>query len=289
MRRKVCVVLMWSCFACGRINVDGNGDDGDGDDASSIGHCEAPDVMVLLDRTMSMHKRPDGTVPPDTVAGRAQSKWSIAVAAVEELGSRFATSIRFGLTLFPRDPGSGACVTQSERIGGASAKNKTCEGGEVVVTPALATDLASLIDPDATLLCNSTPIGAGLATAGSALAAIAIADRDQYVVFLGDGRDTCNRSLAVANAHSLAAAGVRTFVVGFDGTGGGIDKQLLADLACAGHTATGFPTPCTDDGSGNFTATDRDGPPLYLHAEDATALAAGLNEIAGGICCGCLL
>lgn len=268
---------------------DGGGDsDGRTADADS---CEAPDMLVLLDRTMSMHRRPDGTTPPDTVAGRMQSKWFIAIDAVEKLTAQFETGVRFGLTLFPRDPGSGACVTLSERIQGQTATNPMCEAGEYLVAPNVATAgaIAAAIDPDTTLLCNTTPIGAGLDTAKTALASTRDPIRDQYVLFVGDGADTCDEPLVLANTQALARDGVKTFVVAFDGSGTGIDQGLLNDMACAGQTATGFPSPCTDDGAGNYRATDRAGAALFLQAENGMSLATALAGIGDQVCCGCVL
>src|SRR5262245_12653229 len=41
--------------------------------------CVPPDMLVVLDRTMSMFKRPDGVIPPDTPAGHAETKWYLAI------------------------------------------------------------------------------------------------------------------------------------------------------------------------------------------------------------------
>jgi hypothetical protein len=86
----------------------------------------------------------------------------------------------------------------------------------------------------------------------------------------------------------LAAAGVTVYPVGFDGTAGGIDNNLLNHIACAGRTAPGFPAPCTEDGMGNFAATTPGGPPLYLVAENADGLREALETVAGAVCCGCV-
>jgi len=78
-------------------------------------------------------------------------------------------------------------------------------------------------------------------------------------------------------------------VIGFDATAGtGVSKTTLNNLACAGRTAIGFPAPCTDDGAGNFTATNPDGEVLYLLAESGAALSQALSSIAGDVCCGCV-
>ena len=291
-RRWILLAAVACGCAGGRRPVDeGDGTaDARGGGGDSGNSCIAPDMLVLLDRTMSMSKRPDGSTPANTVSGRMQTKWYLAVTALEQLTVQFTGTVRFGLALFPRDPGGGKCVTLSQKLSGKSASNGTCKAGEVVVVPDDngATMIASVLDPETTTLCTSTPIGAGLGTAQTALAAIADPIREQYVLFVGDGNDTCDEPLVLANVHALATAGVRTFVVAFDGSGSGIDNGLLNDMACAGQTAPAFPAPCKVDASGRYLASDRDGPPLYLRAEDQAGLATGLAKIIDQVCCGCV-
>ncbi|MCS6800189.1 MAG: VWA domain-containing protein, partial [Myxococcota bacterium] len=256
----------------GAMGSDDSGARADGtNDATGAdgGSCEPPDVLVVLDRTMSMHRRPDRSVPPNTPEGRRESKWWIAVEAVEALTAMLDETIRFGLELFPRDPGGRVCVTLSERIAGRTATNPPCEQGEIVVPPALDTGdaIAAAIDPETTLLCNTTPIGAALIAARAELERIRVPGRPQYVLLVTDGQNSEGCPRPLPEAQRLAAEGIRTFVVGFDTLGGGddgIDVGELNDLACAGRTAPDFPAPCTADTSGNYRATDRRGPPLFL-------------------------
>jgi hypothetical protein len=283
------VMLCVIASACSEPSQVGPTDGAGGDSGPGTTACEAPDVLVVLDRTASMAERPDGTMPPDTAAGRAQSKWFIAVDAVESLVARLDSTIRFGLALFPRAPVGSACVTVSERIAGKRATNPQCEAGELLVEPALDADaaVASGLDPEATRLCTSTPIGAGLATARSELAAIR-GPRPQYVLFVGDGADTCNAALALTSTDELARDGVHTFVVAFDAFGG-IDHGLLNDMACAGRTAPAFPAGCAADAAGSYRAVDRVGPAMYLSASNGGGLVAAFEQIAGEVCCGCVL
>jgi hypothetical protein len=257
---------------------------------ASVAACNPPDVLVLLDRTASMAERPDGTKPANTPAGHAESKWFMAIDAVESLSAKLETTIRFGLALFPRAPAG--CITLAARISGMTSSNPQCQAGVVLVTADVSTAAAidSQLDPEATRLCTSTPIGAGLATVRSELAAIRDPSRDQYVLFVGDGADTCNADLALANTDALARDGVKTFVVAFDnGAPGGIDRGLLNDMACAGQTAAGFPAGCTANGSGDYRATDRTGAALFLTANDAAGLTSAFEQVAGSVCCGCIL
>lgn len=299
MSQRSLLILVLGLLACGPHDGSNGGVDAfsAGDDgglpasADAEESCHAPDMLVVLDRTQSMSRRPDGTKPPDTAIGHTQSKWYIAIAAIESLTTQFQSSVRFGLALFPHDPGGGKCVTLAQKLQGTAATNTTCEGGEVAVVPALSAAgmVGAAIDPETTLLCNSTPIGAGLGTAETALAAIQEPIRSQYVVFVGDGNDTCDDTIVLTKTQALAAAGVSTYVIAFDGSGTGVDNGLLNDMACAGRTATGFPTPCVADSNGNYTATNRTGPPLYFAADDAAALTAAFTGIAGQVCCGCIL
>jgi len=272
----------------GTIDASGTGD---GDPGTDAAECQAPDVMIVLDRTQSMFQTPNGTAPADTIAGHMTSKWYIATTAVEAVTAQLDTTVRFGLELFPRDPANGTCVTLSQRINGVKATNPSCEQGEVVVEPAPATGatIAATIDPETTLLCNTTPIGSALTTTDTELAAIRDPIRGQFVLFIGDGEATCGENpLAIQMTQQLARAGVNTFVVGFDGTGG-IDPKLLNNMACAGHTAPGFPAPCTVDAAGDYTATDPSGAALFMVAGDAATLAAALAQVGGQVCCGCIL
>lgn len=266
---------------------------GGGGQGGAGANCIPPDMLIVLDRTMSMHRRPDGTVPPDTAAGHAESKWFLAIQAVETLTKSLEKSIRFGLELFPKDPGMKQCVTLSERIQGITATNPTCQTGEVLVAPNLSTSLAidAALDPEKTLLCTSTPIGAGLTTARDELAAIQQADRPQFVVLIGDGGDTCDQALPLTTVQELAKNGVASYVIGFDGSGdmnNGVNKPLLNDLACAGHTSPGFPANCIDDGKGNYAWDANSGVDVFLLAQDGAALQALLAKLGADVCCDCV-
>jgi len=258
-----------------------------GGDGSPL--CDPPDMLIVLDRTMSMHRRPDGT--PATMTKPEESKWWIAVNAIESLTASLDKTLRFGLELFPKDPGGNVCVTLEQRINGITATNPICQEGEVVVSPKLSAsaDIANAIDPFTTRLCNSTPIGAGLQTATTELASIQATGRPQYAILISDGQDSCDDALVMTNAHALAKAGAKLFVIGFDASAGtGVSKSQLNQLACAGRTAKGFPAPCTDDGQGNFSATNPDGEVLYLLADNAPGLTSALQSVTSSVCCGCV-
>jgi len=257
-------------------------------DGSASTSCEPPDMLIVLDRTLSMSKRPDGTAPANTPDGHRETKWYLAIEAVEQVSTMLEGSVRFGLELFPRDPGGNVCVTLAQQLMGMSATNPHCQGGEVIVAPsnAAGTTIDTALDPETTLLCVSTPIGPAIDTAKTELARVHDPIRSQYALLLSDGNDTCGNE-AIATAQGLLAQGVRTYVVAFDGSGRGIDAATLNDLACAGGTAPGFPAPCTDAGAGKWYATTRDGPTLFLVAEDGDSLVSTLAAIGSQI--GCLI
>jgi hypothetical protein len=251
--------------------------------------CVPPDFLMVVDRTLSMHRKPDGQAAENTPAGKAQSKWYLALGAVQWLADHADDSIRFGLELFPRDPGVG-CVTLEQRILGQKATNPLCEAGEVLVPPQLgaAGQIDAAVDPETTKLCYSTPVGAALGTARDTLLAIHEPEREQYALLVTDGQDSCDDELMLQSAHALAATGVRLLVVGFDALAGtGVSKHNLNHLACAGRTAQGFPGTCVDDGAGNFTAQNPDGPVLYYVAQTGALLDQVLSGVAEDVCCNC--
>jgi hypothetical protein len=258
--------------------------------------CEPPDMLIALDRTLTMHFQPDGTDPIDAPS-YASSKWSQAIGAIEGLvDSQIDQTIRFGLELWPKEePG---CITLAERVENTKqATNPFCEDGEIVLPPALGSSgaIEAALDPLTTKICISTPTGAGLLTASSELAQIKASGRDQYILLVTDGADwdqSCPTPDPVTVTQELAAAGVKTFVLGFSATGdimpGGVGAPFLNDMACAGMTAPNFATACEMDASGGYVAVDPTGPTLYLQASDATALATALHDVAAQVCCDCV-
>lgn len=271
-----------------------DGDPGSGG-AGGGGSCEPPEVLIALDRTLTMAETPAGATPTDAPA-YASSKWSQAISAIHALVAPPADEgIRFGLELWPKEePGCGTLAQRAHGFGGTS--NPFCEDGEVLVSPAPGTGdaIQSMLDPATTKLCISTPTGAGLLSGADHLRTIATPGRDQYIVLVTDGADwdrTCPTPDPVSVTQQLAAGGIKTFVVGFSATGdilaGGVGAPFLDDMACAGMTAKDFDTRCTMGPTG-YVAVDPTGPTLYLQASDGAALSTALGEIAVSICCNCL-
>jgi hypothetical protein len=315
MARLAMIALLLCCSACGSMTSgftsfeDASTTDAPGDDAPDAavdgptfgdasldgGRCEPPDMLMVLDRSASMWRTLDGVIPPDTVVGRRRTKWGLAVAAVTRaVTPPRDTTVRFGLELFPRDPGGDLCPNLSGYIAGERPRNTICETGEILVSPAAGAgaSIGSAITVDGTRLCLSTPITAAIKLAETELAKVRTAGRAQYVLLVTDGAETCATDV-VPVLQALAGRGVRTFVVGFNSVasdaGAGVDLSALNDMACAGQTATGFATECVlAEGGGGYVAKSPTGRALFFDARSGAALAKALEDITGSICCGCV-
>jgi hypothetical protein len=250
--------------------------------------CDAPDVLVVLDRTASMQRTPTGAVPPNTNAGRAQSKWALAISALHELAAPPTDlTVRLGVVLFPRNPGDGSCPTLPTLLSGVRPTNPWCQAGEVLLPPALGTGtaLTTSLTRDQTPLCISTPITAGLDAAATELLRTARPGHAQHIVLITDGRENCGGDPAGAAARA-AQLGVHTYVLAFGVDPFGVSVPVLNAMACAGRTAVDFATRCVLSGT-RFVPVDATGPALYRDAADGAALLAQLRSVAGQVCCGC--
>jgi hypothetical protein len=233
---------------------------GDGGDA---GACNPPDMLVVLDRSDSMSKPPDGDA--------GASKWSLAVSALDDITAAPTDgTLRFGLELLPDQPGgkndAGACTTGLLEIDTGLGNGA-----------AIASTLAS------TQLMKSTPIGGALGVAQATLAKGHVDGRGQNVLLVTDGNETCDANPALPIVQALAASGVHTYVVGF---GGAVDAGLLDDLACAGLTAKDFSNSCTQTQAGYVSNV----PPtthVFFDASSGGDLENALATITTGTCCGC--
>ncbi|NUP11092.1 MAG: VWA domain-containing protein [Polyangiaceae bacterium] len=257
--------------------------------------CEPPDMLIALDRTLTMHRLPNGGTPTDAPDYQS-SKWSQAITAIEGLVTpELDGTIRFGLELWPKEePG---CITLVERVEDTvQATNPFCEEGEVVLSPDLDTSdaLHDILDPLTTKICVSTPTGSALLTASTHLEEVRVEGRDQYILLVTDGADwdaSCPTPDPLAVTQQLAAGGIKTFVLGFSATEdlmpNGVGAPFLNNMACAGMTAVDFDDNCMM-GTDGYVAVDPNGPTLYLQASDGAALSAALSDVAGSICCNCV-
>jgi hypothetical protein len=255
-------------------------------------------MLIVLDHTDSMSDEPSGKKPPDTAAGQMLTKFYLATQAIKAVvAPPMDQKVDFGLELFPLDPqtvdagaGMGTCSTLSQLLSGMPSTNKTCQPAEVPIPPGPGNGAAitALLDPLTLRLCVSTPIALALATAQAELQGIQKAGIAQYILLVTDGGETCKGDVT-GEAQTLAAAGIKTFVVGFGGLdagAAGVNIPLLDDVACAGETAPGFPAGCTK-GANGYTATSTTGAPLFYSAQDGASLQTALQQITTSVCCGC--
>ncbi len=95
----------------GGFILDGGSQGGQGGGSAA---CDPPDVLIMLDRTLTMHKTPSGATPADA-PDYASSKWSQAITAIDQLvAPPLDTTVRFGLELWPRE--AEGCITLAERV-----------------------------------------------------------------------------------------------------------------------------------------------------------------------------
>ncbi len=225
--------------------------------------CNPPDMLVVLDRSDSMKQPPDG-------ADGGMSKWDLAVTAVDLItASPIDSTLRYGLELLPDE-----ALKQGD--GG------TCGSGLMSIPTGLDNGSAIASTLSTTQLENGTPIGGALALAQTSLADDGDGGRAQDIVLVTDGMETCKALPPLPIVQSLAASNVHTYVVGF---GGKADPSELNDLACAGMTATNFPTPCKQTKDG-WVANVPDTTHVFYDATDGPALKQTLATIASGLCCG---
>lgn len=272
------------------------------DAATPDGGCVPAEVLVVIDRSVSMAAMPDGTYPADTDAGLASSKWYQAIEALYTVSTPpMDQGIAFGVELFPLDPDTldggnpdaGHCasleqIVKASGIGlgnkdAGMPTNKQCMGSELAVAPALdaGSAIVSAVDPLGTKLCYSTPIGDALGYADTILANDPFKGA-KYVVLITDGEETCKGDPLTAT-QKLAADGIETFVVGFGLEGSnGVDAYMLNNLACAGGTATDFSTNCIQQGGGFVSVATT---PIFYVAQNGPALTAALHQITGGVYC----
>ena len=282
----------------GGADAGGGGPQPEADASTSESTCRPPQLMIVLDRSGSFARRPNGTVPPNTADGKRETRWHIALTGIKTVAADLEDGLQFGLALFPRDP-DGAGGQDCSDLGTwldeylpPETTDGQCNPGEMKVSPALmnAGALDGAITLNNTGLCSWTPIGAGLSAARGELDAIRDEEYEQYALLVTDGKDNCDgkdgySTGSLANADAMQAAGIDLYVVGFDGTGADLDPAHLNDLACAGHTAVDFASNCREVANG-FRAVASPSPArLYYLATELGSLQAAISAISEDLSC----
>jgi hypothetical protein len=208
---------------------------------------DPPDLLIVLDRSGSMAS-PIPNFPPDFT-----SKWDIMKNALNALSDSLEANIRFGLLEFPADDNCGV---------GAGALR-------VPVDLNQAAEIHTYFSGRSPN--GNTPSHLALQDALAYYSTIPVNPAGRYVLFATDGEpncsggdpDTSSAPETVAAVQALAAAGIKTYVIGFGSLF--IDDTNLNDCALAGQV----PRP--------------GGPPHYYAANNAAELQAALDTISGGI------
>jgi hypothetical protein len=203
-----------------------------------------PNLLIVLDRSCSMRK----------LVG-TQTKWQIAVAALEYLTTQFSGKIRFGLTLFPDT------VTPDCKQGAIPIP--VAPGNEAAIQDLLDASLASSDPnyPDGPCVTN---IDTALTQAATE-PALDDPERKSFILLVTDGKQAgCSaaggdQGTTQAITDLYQNRGVPTFVVGF---GAEIDPAQMNIFAAAGGVPN--PDPNVD----------------YYQAEDQTSLQAAFDSIA---------
>lgn len=165
--------------------------------ASRAQTCNAPNLMIVLDRSSSMHD---------------SGKWDSAVSAVHVVLSQYGFKIRFGLTLYPWPQG--------------------CDIGQVQVDVGDDTRGAIMDNLNRNFPGGATPLGATLSTLTS-YPQLHDPQRSNFVLLVTDGMDTCGGN-AVMSVAQLFQGNIKTFVIGF---GSDVDPNVLSQMAVQGGTA----------------------------------------------------
>lgn len=192
----------------------------------------APDMLIVLDRSGSMKT---GDV----------NRWDPSVRAITTFTAALDDTINFGLMAFPGTAGV---------VGGGG---KVCAAGELEVPIALDNGAAIATKLAALKLVDSTPTAPTLDAARKVLKDLQIigdltAHGAPYVVLVTDGAPNCSVDNgqgagpsgfdqtafedSVAAIEAMAADGIKTYVLGYDGSRDAQLEMSLDAMAVAGAT-----------------------------------------------------
>lgn len=199
-----------------------------------------PDMLIVLDRSLSMAPEANDT---------STDRWDGSVVAINQMAIAFDGKINFGLMTFPAFDSR-----QLQRSVSNATLEIQCPTGalDVDLGPGRSGQIAEALD--ALLPGGSTPTGPTLVAARDVLRGAArLYDgtlAPQYVLLVTDGdpncagppdldgRDPIARGQALDAVEALAAAQIKTYVVGFQTAGTSFVDQLdeMAALGATGET-----------------------------------------------------
>jgi hypothetical protein len=213
-------------------------------------------MLIVLDRSGSMWQDVTGG-PANPIE---ESKWYIALDAIDSMLDAFGARANFGMSVFPH---SEQATEDTCHPGGSTfpvcTEPAACVAGNTLVDVATGTEDAIRSALDATLPACCTPTGATLSSY-LGYAPLSDPDAENYILLVADGEETCGGDAPTVAAQLRAqASNVRTFVVGF---GGAVDPVELTAIAEAGGTA-------------------RDGDLKYYQADTAQELEDAFEAIGG--------
>lgn len=203
-----------------------------------------PNLLIVLDRSCSMRK----------LVG-TETKWQIAVGALDYLTTQFDAKIRFGLTLFP------------------DTVTPDCKQDTIPIPVAAGTESAiqTLLDASLATTDKNYPDGPCVTNIDTAMTQAATepalddAERQSFVLLITDGKQAgCSaaggdQGTTQAITDLYQTRGVPTFVVGF---GSEVDPAQMDIFAEAGGVPSADPTA------------------KYYKAEDQASLQAAFDAIA---------
>ena len=237
------------------------------DQVSIQARSNAPDILIVLDRSSSMR-------------GQGVDRWTPSVMAVKTLTGELEGAINFGLMLFPA-PGAQAGVAQGileglglGAINGFLPEDTGCAPGKVVV-PLKADNAAAIaqsLDRGGPQGIAYTPTATSLEAALATLKGEQCADcaeRPTYVLLVTDGEPTCTSGTGMGTQADV------------DATNAAIDKLLAADIKTY---VVGYGTASSPTASAAMTSfAQHGGTEKYLPVENGDELNAELRRIAGSL------
>ena len=221
---------------------------------------QVPDMMIVLDRSGSM-----------TQGGR----WVPSVSAIKSVTDQLQTQIAFGLAMFPAPPADPSmvlgdalsCITAPDpQMCLDAIEAQACAPGGIIIptAPSNAAMIGQTLD--AVMPAGGTPTPETLQTLVAEYANQTVgpdaAITLKYILLVTDGQPTCPNGngsdvtqpdIDASNAaiEALTAAGVKTYVIGYDTNTPGNEMlaQVLDGFAQRGGTGEMMHYPVEDEAS----------------------------------------